>query len=105
MEKLMFIVAGWFFSKEKVLLMRLLHYIQKDVNPKTGEMRAGGMCIYIYSMCFNKKIFTVEEYRILDKLIKDNKLPLTERYNPIYFFEPYLYEPRYQYLKRLIKKY
>lgn len=62
----------------------------------------GGICSSIWFM-FDAKHITMTEMEILAGLINSNRPPKSTFGG--YFFEPFAYEPRFQFLKELIKKY
>jgi hypothetical protein len=102
MRKFFYFIARIFFSKKKLLLIQLLNIIQDNTNFVKGEMRATGMCIYVWRLWQDNKI-SREDRDLLDSIIKENKPALM--YNQIYYFKLNLYKPRFEFLKELIKKY
>ena len=104
MKKLFYYISRIFFIKEKVLLIQLLNTIQDDLirhSDGTVNMRRTGMCSYIGKLTRNPK-----KALILRRLLYDNapKQFYDEQFE-LFFFKPYKYEPRYEFLKELIKKY
>lgn len=86
-------------SKERELLEKLLKVMSKDVI-NDNKIRRAGMCYYIHDVTNDS-----DEAQILHRLIYDNRPDQHPKYNNVYFFPTYLYEPRASYLKKLIKKY
>lgn len=102
MKKLFYYVARIFFSKEKLLLIKLLNEIQDSLfryPDGSVKMKYGGMCYYIDS----KVISNYKEYTLLKNILYENRPENTK--DEGYFFKPYSYEPRFEFLKELIKKY
>jgi hypothetical protein len=103
MKTIFYIVGRLFFSKEKILLIRLLNQIQDTLiryEDGTVTMRKGGMCLYISDVVKNMK-----DYSKLKLLIYNHKPKKVEEGLGYYYFEPFNYELRYEFLKDLIKKY
>ena len=92
-----------FFSREKVLLMMLLNIIQDTlIRNSDGSviMMESGMCNYTH-LITNK----TEDIKLLRNLLYNNAPKDFNRSWNLYFFPPFQYEPRYEFLKELIKKY
>lgn len=104
MKKLIYLISRIFFSREKLLLIRLLNIIQDNlVRSKDGsvvKMSEAGMCFYIRK----KYGFTEEETKILLRLINKFKPKSNKTFGTCYF-EPENYEVRLNFLKTLIKKF
>ncbi|PZT97656.1 MAG: hypothetical protein DI622_22815, partial [Chryseobacterium sp.] len=62
------------------------------------RMSNSGMCLYIHNVVKNR-----DQYMFLHKLLMTHTPE--KMYNESHFFEPYAYEPRFEFLKTLIKKY
>ena len=103
MRKLFYYISRIFFSKEKLLLIQLLNVIQDTLIRKSDGsvtmMAASGMCNYIH-LITNK----TKDIKLLNSLLYDNAPENFDDWG-LYFFPPYQYEPRYEFLKELIKKY
>lgn len=102
MKKIFYTIGRLFFSKEKILLIRLLNQIQDTlIRFKDGrvEMEFGGMCSYIREVTNSQK-----NQKILKDLLYTNR-PKNRYEDGVFFFEPFNYELRYEFLKDLIKKY
>lgn len=102
MRKLFYYISRIFFSKEKSLLIQLLSIIQDTLirnSDGSVTMMASGMCNYI-TLITNK----TKDIILLNSLLYDNAPEDFDDWN-LYFFPPYQYEPRYEFLKELIKKY
>lgn len=95
MKKLFYYISRIFFSKEKLLLIRLLTLIQESTT--NNVMYYSGMCAYI------SEIGDQKDYLLLSDIIFKNEPE--KPFNHAYFFKPYAYEPRFEFLKTLIKKY
>ena len=102
MRKLFYYISRIFFSKEKLLLIQLLNIIQDDLhrfNDGTVEMNGPGMCYYLSWMSLDHN-----DYILLRDIIYSHRETSCDEDNN-YFFPPFQYEPRYEFLKELIKKY
>ena len=101
MNKIYYYTLRLFYSKEKSLLIVLLYVIQNDLIIRKGDvyMRKPGMCRYIYDVTSD-----LEKIELLSKLLYDNKPMCLYNNNNVYFFEPFKYEPRYDFLRKLIDK-
>lgn len=101
MNKLYYYTLRLFYSKEKSLLIVLLYVIQNDLMIKKGDvyMRKPGMCFYIYDVTSD-----LEKIELLVKLLYDNKPMYLYNDDNTYFFELFKYEPRYNFLRKLIDK-
>ena len=101
MNTLYYYTLRLFYSKEKSLLIVLLYVIQNDLIIRKGDvyMRKPGMCYYIHYVTRDS-----EKIQLLVKLLHDNKPMCLYPDNNVYFFEPFKYEPRYDFLRKLIDK-
>lgn len=103
MKKLIHKIARIFFSKEKLLLIKLLNHIQDNRDfEKQGRLTHPGICNFIWNMS-GKGIISYAENSILVGIIYSNRPPRNNFGG--YFFEPFQYQPRFEFLKELIKKY
>lgn len=93
MKKLSYYIARIFFSKEKLVLIKLLNTIQDDTRiDKDGVQVMNKYGVSNYIVPSN---FTYKERTILDPILKENKG----------IIQPYDYQQAFEYLKELIKKY
>lgn len=102
MKKLSYYIARLFFSKEKLLLIRLLNEIQDSLYrypDGSVKMKYPGMCYYIDRAVAS----SFKEYLFVKDLLYKHR-PENTKEEP-YFFPEYEYESRYEFLKELIKKY
>jgi hypothetical protein len=101
MKTIFYTIGRLFFSKEKLLLIRLLNEIQDTLirfEDGTVIMKNCGMCSYISDITKDK------DYFLLRNLLYTNRPNKIYR-DGMFFFEPFNYELRYEFLKDLIKKY
>lgn len=92
MKKLRYYIARIFFSKKKIVLIKLLNTIQDDTRiDKDGVqvMKKHGISNYIVPSNFN-----AGERVLLNSILISNKA----------IVQPYDYEQVFEYLKELIKK-
>lgn len=102
MKKLFYFISRIFFSKKKLLLIKLLNEVQDSTDFVKNEMRVAGICMVMAKMFSYNKI-SRKDYIILYEIILSNRPHKT--YSGGFYFEPHVYQPRFEYLKELIKKY